>query len=552
MTFTLASFVCATLSLPLVGLAQDEPAQQQATRKDDGSKARGVVAKHFFACSGSYKVVAAPITEACTGPFAGGVRPTFEALDRILTTHREWLDAGRPDGDARRADLCGADLTNLAVALGPDPGDLAAKFLDKVLGTKPQESVHRTWSHPPDLSYANLRYANLSNANLRALKLVSADLTGATLTGVQADKADLAGACLRQANLNRARFVGAKLSYADHLASAEVQSTNFEEADLSFVTLPLDLSGVRLAGALLDRATLCSEKHTKLYETALMGSRIYTLLDSCDFTGAMLWSTDFSGSWLKNVVFTNADLRDANFNGAHWDGVNLSGAKFRDTNLEDVEYDHSTDGAPDLASIRAARNLQGLLYRDSPRPLLELRDRFYAAGMREQERMVNFAVNRARRLREQNWIESAFNYVLFELPVGYGLYPGRPLKVIALLIPVFGGIYFFAVRFPGKDGVWREWNRERVRKDIGSDVPEHLQGGTFISICFGLYFSVLSAFHIGWRDLNIGSWIVRVQPNDYVLRGSGWVRAVSGVQSLLSVYLLALWLLSYFGRPFLG
>ena len=29
-----------------------------------------------------------------------------------------------------------------------------------------------------------------------------------------------------------------------------------------------------------------------------------------------------------------------------------------------------------------------------------------------------------------------------------------------------------------------------------------------------------------------------------------WVRVVSGVQSLLSVYLLALWVLTYFGRPF--
>jgi hypothetical protein len=42
----------------------------------------------------------------------------------------------------------------------------------------------------------------------------------------------------------------------------------------------------------------------------------------------------------------------------------------------------------------------------------------------------------------------------------------------------------------------------------------------------------------------------RVQSREYVLRATGWVRTVAGIQSLLSVYLLALWVLTYFGRPF--
>ena len=66
----------------------------------------------------------------------------------------------------------------------------------------------------------------------------------------------------------------------------------------------------------------------------------------------------------------------------------------------------------------------------------------------------------------------------------------------------------------------------------------------------GLYFSLLSAFSLGWRELNVGTWIARVQSREYVLRATGWVRTVSGLQSLLSVYLLALWVLTYFGRPF--
>ena len=42
-----------------------------------------------------------------------------------------------------------------------------------------------------------------------------------------------------------------------------------------------------------------------------------------------------------------------------------------------------------------------------------------------------------------------------------------------------------------------------------------------------------------------------MQTHEYTLRATGWVRAVAGCQSLLSVYLLALfWALTYFGRPF--
>jgi len=65
-----------------------------------------------------------------------------------------------------------------------------------------------------------------------------------------------------------------------------------------------------------------------------------------------------------------------------------------------------------------------------------------------------------------------------------------------------------------------------------------------------LLFSLVSAFQIGWREFNVGNWITRLQPREYTLRATGWVRVVSGVQSLLSVYLLALWVLTYFGRPF--
>jgi hypothetical protein len=41
-----------------------------------------------------------------------------------------------------------------------------------------------------------------------------------------------------------------------------------------------------------------------------------------------------------------------------------------------------------------------------------------------------------------------------------------------------------------------------------------------------------------------------LQTREYSLEAVGWVRVVSGAQSLLSVYLLAMWVLTQFGQPF--
>jgi hypothetical protein len=114
------------------------------------------------------------------------------------------------------------------------------------------------------------------------------------------------------------------------------------------------------------------------------------------------------------------------------------------------------------------------------------------------------------------------------------------------------------------------WLPDRVHKAAGEDTPVRVTPMFFFTslqkravgrwwgglwrglstVLIGLYFSLLSAFSLGWRELNVGTWIARVQPREYVLRATGWVRTVSGIQSLLSVYLLALWVLTYFGRPF--
>jgi hypothetical protein len=79
---------------------------------------------------------------------------------------------------------------------------------------------------------------------------------------------------------------------------------------------------------------------------------------------------------------------------------------------------------------------------------------------------------------------------------------------------------------------------------------ERLHARGLAAVGWSAYFSLLSTFQIGFRDFSVGSWLTRTQPRQFVLEATGWVRTVSGLQSLLSVYLLAMWVLTYFGRPF--
>jgi hypothetical protein len=162
--------------------------------------------------------------------------------------------------------------------------------------------------------------------------------------------------------------------------------------------------------------------------------------------------------------------------------------------------------------------------------------------------------------------EGLFRLAAFDLTTGYGLHPGRALWIILGAWAVLIFFYIWPIRrepYPSKspNGIYRIWSTDRIETSwdevYGYEVEikskpkiEILHGGFWFALGYAAYFSLLSAFHIGWRDINVGSWIARIQRREYTLRATGWVRVISGLQSLLSVYLLAIWALTYFGRPF--
>jgi hypothetical protein len=65
-----------------------------------------------------------------------------------------------------------------------------------------------------------------------------------------------------------------------------------------------------------------------------------------------------------------------------------------------------------------------------------------------------------------------------------------------------------------------------------------------------MFFSLENAFNLGYKEFNVGQWLRMLTKRQYELRAVGWVRTLAGAQSLVSIYLFALWVLTYFGHPF--
>lgn len=292
-----------------------------------------------------------------------------------------------------------------------------------------------------------------------------------------------------------------------------------------------------------------------------------------DLSEANLALADLRGAYLRGADLSwanlsEADLFEANLTRAILSGANLTQAKLYRADLFEVYFEPKLGTLPDLVSVAFAKNLSSVQFLVFPHALVELREAFKKAGFRRQEREITYAIKHNERLdlwgnedvpifrkAEDGHIfgkaESAFDLIFFELPSDYGMSPGRPLLILIGLVFVFSIPYAIVLwRNRKEHGIWKGWLPERVRTDIGSQKPELLILRGYRVPLFAVYFSLLSAFSIGWRELNVGNWISRVQSEEYVLRPTGWVRTVSGIQSLISVYLLALWALTYFGRPF--
>lgn len=235
--------------------------------------------------------------------------------------------------------------------------------------------------------------------------------------------------------------------------------------------------------------------------------------------------------------------------------ANLSGAELNRADLKDARIAYSALTAAVYAPVSAppdsyiAGIVSSVTFRVGQESgLVQLRDLLQKAGLRDLEREATFAIEHGKTKHSiEDWkkhpagaAEGAFRYVAFELTTGYGLWSGRALLLIvalwALLIPIYVGPIFRSNRPSSAGAIYCVWPKDRaeVREDRPTlDNParvERLHGRGLVA-WWAAYFSLLSTFQIGFREFSVGTWLTRTQPRNFVLKSTGWVRTVSGIQS---------------------
>lgn len=296
-------------------------------------------------------------------------------------------------------------------------------------------------------------------------------------------------------------------------------------------------------------------------------------MTGASFLGANLTEAILLGANLNGAVLLFADLR-----GVDLSNVDLSGAQVHGANLDRARFEPKS--LPELRGIAAARNLELLTYLTNPDALVQLRKQFEDGGFRDQERKITYALKRREadlscewcrlRLPEKlfaNCVSCILNEVFFDLTCQYGMSPGRPLILGLLLWLLCSVLYFGFTHTSGESGLYRVYGQSvaeeketktRVVRILPARIgqsPGPLRLFRFLwrewsLMRTSMFFSLMSAFNIGFRDINFGRWLRLLTRREFDIKAVGWARVVAGLQSLISVYLIALWVLTYFGRPF--
>jgi len=378
-----------------------------------------------------------------------------------------------------------------------------------------------------------------ARAELSHRMLANFDLEGVNLCGAQLDGAFLAGANLRKAIFGFSGVTGQQKENrtpgdpAAFLPAAPVMLTVTVDGQVVSQSIPgiTNLNGASLREANLDSADLS-----------------YSNLSMAD---------------LSNADLRNADLRSADLTGANLAGATLDGSNFGAANLKEILFEPSSVSS--VVGIENAENLEYATFAESPDALIKVRKRFEEEGLIKQAREITFAINR-RKTQLDPKMERWFRIAAFDLTCKYGMDPGRPLRIIAACWMVFSVLYFiilhrgrcFRVRI-SRFQRGRDENREFWMWSSSSRMAS--QRGWFRrlwnrlkfevrSLCAMMFFSLVNAFNLGYREFSIGQWLRMLTKRQYDVKATGWVRSLAGIQSVVSIYLFALWILTYFGRPF--
>jgi uncharacterized protein YjbI with pentapeptide repeats len=431
-------------------------------------------------------------------------------------------------------------------------------------------------------------------AYLRDAKLGGADLFRADLQMANCDNADFENADLREANfdsawLRRANFFRA-LSVRVRLTRANLQNATFWHADLREAVLDdADVTKGYFVDADLTRASLW---RTKLIETTFgpysrndLGISLFLLESnlrptqgsdtaSARLSKALLRDADLTRSVLAGVKLDDAILTNANLRGAILVNTDLSGTDLINADLTGAVYE-PTNGSTAIG-VAFSNGLGYLEFIGNPTQIYLLRKALSDSGFVHQAKLLTAAIHRHG--------ETTLEQLLFDWTCGWGSDWLMPLKLVLLLFFFCSLVYWVGIHSGKKGELYVVSTGQRIatsgsrvhirrirvirprrlsaknRRMLGSQPVTfrktqlrsyyaRLRGETS-ALGTAILFSLLTVFNIGFHDFNFGRWIRILQPREFDIRPRGWMRTMSGIQSVLGLFLVALSLLSYFGHPF--
>jgi len=267
-------------------------------------------------------------------------------------------------------------------------------------------------------------------------------------------------------------------------------------------------------------------------------------LQYAQMSGAKLEGADFSGANLDSAILSNAYLKGANFLGA-----SLKNAHFGEADISEVNFEINSEFLPDLRSFRRAKNIELVQYNNYPDALYQLRNNFDEIGRDDISSKIGRAIEYSKTrklLKDKNYIVALFRLVFWEWTTDYGRAPFRAFLILIGLIPFFAVIYFVAI-LSSKQLVYKILPGDRIDGD-GNRIILPIKERGWVAFGTATKLSVFSAFAVGFREFDIGSWLYRLQGSESFLVPSSWARSISGIQSLISLILLSSFIISILGK----
>lgn len=457
-----------------------------------------------------------------------GKKEEYSEIVRLRTN--VYVDDYSPNPKGKRANLCRAvfdkniDFSNRVI--------MDVDFRGAVLKNISFSGTNIMFS---DFSYAKLSESKFSNADASYAKFHEAMLYGVKIDNSIFHRAEFNKAHVDNAEITNSKFTKAIFDNASFLSSS------FEKVNMSSSSM------IKAHGS-----------DSYFGEVDLYGAKISNVifsetdLEKCDLSNA-----DLTEGFFEDGSFISSDLTDAILKNAIFSFVDFKSAKLL----------ANPDHLPSLIRFSYSKNIDKSEFFEVSDEgvyrapfLTAIRNGYKENGLVDDAKKLTYFLRKEKQKREWDRgffekINSAAQYFAFDLTVKYGYSPWSAIQILFAITLLMSFYYYYELSNDSVNKIMME-KKEFIEEDgvvvLTGDIKRYevLLADKFERFKVSFYFSLLSSFHIGWREINLGNWLVRLQKSEFTYVPIAGIRRVSGIQSLLGVYLLALSILSFFGDPF--